>query len=250
MNISGINNMPDYGQVASGKRINSAADDAAGLAISNKLGVRADGTNVAVNNAKEGVNVTKIADGAYESILDRLQRIRELSVQSMNGFYGASDLEAIQSEIDQHLMGIGEAARNTVYNEQKLLDGSMATMEIASNPTGKGSSIKLYSATLENLGLDGYSVMNGDANLDAIDNAIQMVSSQRSSLGASANGLEAGIRTNQNVYENLTASKSKIEDLDMAKAAEELNKKKTMQSVEIAMQKKQNEQDKIILRMF
>ena len=78
MNVSSINNNPDYGKVASGKRINSAADDAAGLAISNKLGVRADGTEVAINNAKEGVNVTKIADGAYESILYRLQRISEL----------------------------------------------------------------------------------------------------------------------------------------------------------------------------
>ena len=250
MNISGIGNMPDYGQVASGKRINSAADDAAGMAIANKLTSEANGTNMSVNNAKEGVNVTKIADGAYESILDRLQRIRELSVKSMNGLYGASELEAIQGEIDQHLMGIGEAARNTVYNEQKLLDGSMATLDIANNPTGKGSSIKLYSATLENLGLDGYSVMNGDVNLDAIDNAISMVSSQRSSLGASANGLEAGIRANQNIYENLTASKSKVEDLDIAEAMEELRKKKTMQDVEIAMQKKQNEQEKIILKMF
>ena len=250
MTVSGINNGPDYGQIASGNRINSAADDAAGLAISNKLETRADGTNVAVDNAKAGVNVTKIADGAYASILDRLQRIRELSVQSMNGLYGKSDLEAIQSEIDQHLMGIGEAAKNTVYNEQKLLDGSMATMEIASNPTGKGSSIKLYSATLENLGLDGYSVMNGDANIDAIDNAIQMVSNQRSSLGASANGLEAGIKANQVTFENLSASRSRIKDLDIEEAAEEMNKKKTMQNIEIAMQKKQNEQDKIILRMF
>lgn len=250
MNVSSINNNHDYGKVASGKRINSAADDAAGLAISNKLGVRADGTEVAINNAKEGVNVTKIADGAYASILDRLQRIRELSVQSMNGLYGKSDLEAIQNEIDQHLMGIGEAAKNTVYNEQKLLDGSMATMEIASNPTGKGSSIKLYSATLENLGLDGYSVMNGDANIDAIDNAIKMVSSQRSSLGANANGLEAGIKANQVTFENLSAARSRIQDLDIEEAAEEMNKKKTMQNIEIAMQKKQNEQDKIILRMF
>ena len=123
-------------------------------------------------------------------------------------------------------------------------------MEIASNPTGKGSSIKLYSATLENLGLDGYSVMNGDANIDAIDNAIQMVSNQRSSLGASANGLEAGIKANQVTFENLSASRSRIKDLDIEEAAEEMNKKKTMQNIEIAMQKKQNEQDKIILRMF
>lgn len=250
MGISGINNITGYGQIASGKRINRAADDAAGMAIANKLEVSARGTQVATQNTREGIQVTNIADGGYNSIMERLQSIRELSIKAMNGLNSASDLQAIQGEIDQQLQGIGEAARNTIYNEQKLLDGSMATMEIASNPTGKGSSIKMYSATLEKLGLDGYSVLEGEINLDAIDKAIEKVSSDRSKLGASANGLEARERANQVAYENMTAAQSRIEDSDMGKAVSELRKEETLQEVKIAMLNKKKEQEKNILGLF
>ena len=250
MSIGKIGNITGYGQIASGKRINKAADDAAGLAIANKLKVRAQGTQVATQNTQAGIHVTNIADGGYDSIMDRLQSIRELSIKAMNGTNSTSDLQAIQGEIDQNLKGIGEAARNTVYNEQKLLDGSMATMEIASNPTGKGSSIKMYSATLENLGLDGYSVLGGEISLDAIDQAIEKVSRDRSSLGASANGLAARERANQVAYENMTAAQSRIEDLDMGKAVMDLRKEETLQDVKIAMLNKKKEQDRNILGLF
>lgn len=250
MSISKISNITGYGQIASGKRINRAADDAAGLAIANKLKVNAQGTKVATQNTQAGIHVTNIADGAYDSIMDRLQSIRELSIKAMNGTNSASDLQAIQSQIDQQLMGIGESARNTIYNEQKLLDGSMATMEIASNPTGKGSSIKMCSATLENLGLDGYSVLGEEINLDAIDKAIEKVSSDRSSLGASANGLAARERANQVAYENMTAAQSRIEDLEMGEAVTNLRKEETMQQVQIAMLNKKKEQEQNVLKLF
>lgn len=250
MGISGIGNITGYGQIASGKRINRAADDAAGLAIANKLEVSARGTQAATRNTREGIQVTNIADGGYNSIMDRLQSIHELSIKAMNGLNSASDLQAIQGEIDQHLQGIGEAARNTIYNEQKLLDGSMATMEIASNPTGKGSSIKMYSATLEKLGLDGYSVLEGEINLDAVTKAMEKVSSDRSKLGTSANGLEARERANQVAYENMTAAQSRIEDLEMGKAVSELRKEETLQEVKIAMLNKKKEQDRNIMGLL
>ena len=97
MSISKISNITGYGQIASGKRINRAADDAAGLAIANKLKVNAQGTKVATQNTQAGIHVTNIADGAYDSIMDRLQSIRELSIKAMNGTNSASDLQAIQS---------------------------------------------------------------------------------------------------------------------------------------------------------
>ena len=157
MSIGKIGNITGYGQIASGKRINKAADDAAGLAIANKLKVRAQGTQVATQNTQAGIHVTNIADGAYDSIMDRLQSIRELSIKAMNGTNSTSDLQAIQGEIDQNLKGIGEAARNTVYNEQKLLDGSMAIFtsckvsslrrSMVSFPISK-SSIRLWAAVM------------------------------------------------------------------------------------------------------
>ncbi len=250
MSISKIGNITGYGQIASGKRINRSADDAAGLAIANKLKVHAQGTRVATQNTREGIHVTNIADGGYNTIMDRLQSIRELSIKAMNGTNSPSDLQAIQCEINQHLMGINEASRNTIYNEQKLLDGSMATMEIASNPTGKGSSIKMYSATLEKLGLDGYSVLEGEINLDAIDKAMEKVSSDRSSLGASANGLAARERANMIAYENMTAAQSRIEDLEMGEAVMNLRKEETLQAAKIAVFNKKKEQDRNILGLF
>lgn len=250
MSIVTIKNITEYGQIASGKRINGAADDAAGLAIANKLNTTARGTDVATRNTREGIHVSNIADGGYNSIMERLQRVRELSVKAMNGLYSDSDRQIIQDEINQQLQGISEASRNTVYNEQKLLDGSKTTMELATTPTGKRSPMQLYSATLENLGLDGYSVVNGDINLDAIDAAIEQVSRDRSKLGASANALAARERTNQVAYENLVASQSRIEDLEMNEGIVKLKTQETLQSVQLAMQNKKKEQDQMILGIF
>ena len=250
MSISSIKNITEYGQLASGKRINRAADDAAGLAIAQKLNVAARGTDVATRNTREGILASNIADGGYNSIMDRLQRVRELSVKAMNGLYSDSDRQIIQNEIDQQLQGINEASRSTVYNEQKLLDGSKTTIELDTNPTGKRSSMQLYSATLENLGLDGYSVTNGEINLDAIDAAIEQVSRDRSQLGASANALAARERVNQVAYENLVASQSRIEDLEMNEGIVKLKTQETLQSVQLAMQNKKKEQDQMILGIF
>lgn len=248
--INTIKNITEYGQIASGKRIQHAADDAAGLAIAKKLNVTARGTDVATRNTREGIHVSNIADGGYNSIMERLQRVRELSVQAMNGLYSDSDRQIIQDEINQQLQGISEASRNTVYNEQKLLDGSKTSIELATTPTGKRHSMQLYNATLENLGLDGYSVVNGDINLDAIDAAIEQVSRDRSKLGASANALAARERINQVAYENLVASQSRIEDLEMNEGIVKLKTQETLQSVQLAMQNKKKEQDQMILGIF
>ena len=159
--ITRINAVNGYGQIASGKKINRAADNAAGMAIANKLRANANATNVATRNTREGINVTNIADGGYDSIMERLQGIRELAVRAMNGTNSEDDRRIIQDEIDQQMAGIGEAAKNTIYNETKLLDGSFATMEIASNPTGKGSKIQLGDASLDAIGIAGFNVTGG-----------------------------------------------------------------------------------------
>lgn len=250
MRITKINPVNGYGRIASGKRINRAADDATGMAIANKLRAIAKGTNVALDNTREGINVTKIADGGYDSIMDRLQSIRELAVKAMNGTNSASDRQIIQDEIDQQMQGIDEAARNTVYNEMKLLDGSYASMEIASNPTGKGSEIKLGSARLDAIGISGLDVTSGNIDIDMIDRAMEKVSADRSKLGAQANGLASRERSNQIAYENMIAAQSRIEDLDMAKGISDLRKDETLQSVQLAMFKRQREQEASVTRMF
>ncbi|MBO5032605.1 MAG: flagellin [Lachnospiraceae bacterium] len=241
--ITKINAVTGYGQIASGKKINRAADNAASMAIANKLRANANATNVAARNTREGIGVTKIADGGYDSIMDRLQSIRELAVKAMNGTNSDDDRSIIQDEINQQLAGIDESARNTIYNQTKLMDGSYATLEIASNPTGKGSEIRLESARLDAIGISGFNVTGGSVDLDAIDRAIEKVSADRSALGASANGLAARERANQVAYENMTAARSRIEDLDMAKASADLKRDETLQGVQIAMFRREREQE-------
>lgn len=248
--ITKISSVTGYGQIASGKKINRAADNAASMAIANKLRANANATNVATRNTREGINVTKIADGGYDSIMDRLQSIRELAVKAMNGTNSDDDRRIIQDEINQQLAGIDESAKNTIYNKTKLMDGSYATMEIASNPTGKGSEIKLESARLDAIGISGFSVTGGNIDLDAIDRAIEKVSADRSALGASANGLAARERANQVAYENMTAAQSRIEDLDMAKASTDLKRDETLQKVQLAMFKREREQEAAITKIM
>ena len=138
-----------YGKIASGKRIQSAADDAAGLAIAQKLLKESNGLNVGAYNIQKGIGVANIQDGALGTMHDSLQRIRELSIQASNGIYTDSDKQAIQGEIDQLLMDIEHTAVGTEYNQMKLLDGSMADMHIASNPDGTGMKIQMENATLK-----------------------------------------------------------------------------------------------------
>ena len=134
MRISGVQNVNFlYGKIASGRRIQSAADDASGLAIANKLKRNGNGLDVGASNIKDGIGVTNIQDGALGSMQESLQRIRELSLKASNGLYGDSEREMIQSEVDQLLSDIQHSAVGTQYNEMKLLDGSMADMNIAAN---------------------------------------------------------------------------------------------------------------------
>lgn len=243
-NSLGTNNI--YGQIASGRRINSAADDAAGLAISNKLESQTRGTDAATNNAKAGVSALNISDGALGQINDSLQRIYELGVKASNKLTnGPEELKAIQSEISGLMGGIEDIAKGTEYNTLKLLDGSMADMDLATNPDGSGMSIKMANSTLESLGIDGFDV-TGDFDLSKISDAISKVSDSRSQIGATTNALEYTVNRNNLTAENLTASKSKIEDLDIFEAVSKMKKDELMDTYQIMLQKKQqeNEQNK------
>ena len=116
-----------YSHISSGRRINTAADDAAGLAIGQKMRKEETGLNVGAQNAREGMGVLNVADAALGGITDYLQRIRDLALGAMNGLSSASDKAYYQQEIDQLKEGIQSMSKTTSLNEQKLLDGSMAT---------------------------------------------------------------------------------------------------------------------------
>ena len=239
-----------YSHIASGKRINTAADDAAGLAIGQKLQRQENGLSVAANNAQDGIGALNIADGALDGIMDYLQRIRELGLRSMNGLNSASDREIYQTEIDQLKEGIQEQAKNTVFNEQKLLDGSMADMNLAINPDGTGVSIKMANSTLEELGIADLDVTKGNFNLDAIDKAMSKVASQRSGIGASTNRLEYAYNYNTSASLEQLSSRSRLEDLDMPKAISEKKKEELLSQYKNLMLRRQMDQESLVTRLF
>ncbi|MCM1186757.1 MAG: flagellin [Lachnoclostridium sp.] len=239
-----------YSHISSGKRINSAADDAAGLAIGKKMEREERGLLVGAENTKDGIGMLNVADGALDGIMDHLQRIRELGLRSMNGLNSDSDREAYQTEIDQLKEGIQSIAKNTSFNERALLDGSMADLHLATNPSGGGLDIGMEDATLQALGIADLDVTSADFNLDAIDKAMKMVSEQRSGLGASTNRLEYTYNYNLSAHEEQLGARSRIEDLDMPKAISEQKKEELLSQYRNLMLRKKMDQKANVLRLF
>ena len=241
MAISGVTSVNMYSQIASGKRINSAADDASGLTIAEKMNSQETGLKVGSDNAKDGIGLLNIADGALGQITDSLQRIYELGVKASNGLNTGEELGAIQSEVDQLLKDIEGIGKNTEFNTMKILDGSMADINLATKPDGTGQKIQMVSSTLADLGIEGFDVTK-NFDLNKITDAISKVSESRSRMGAQTNALESTIRYNDYAAENTLSSRSKLEDLDMAKAISEKKKQETLNQYQLMMQKKR-EQD-------
>ena len=237
--VSGVNGNDLYGQIASGNRINSAKDDAAGLVISENMKSQEGGLGVGTENAKQGVDALNIADGALGQITDNLQRIHELSLKASNSFmYGPGELNAMQQEIDGLMKGIEDIAKGTEYNTLKLLDGSMADMDLATNPNGTGQNIKMANATLEALGIDGYDV-TGKFDINRITNAIDKVTEKRSELGAKTNALEYTINRNDITRENTMSARSQLADLDIPKAISEQKKNQVLDDYQMMMRRQQ-----------
>lgn len=240
----------DYGTIAGGKRINSAADDASGMAIANKLKTQATGLETGADNAQSGKDMIQVADGALGSIGDSLQRIYELSVKASNSpFMSKGDMAAMQDEIGSLMEGIQDTAKGTEFNTMKLLDGSKTGMNMATSPDGSGKSIKMQNATLENLGINGYDVTK-DFDISRITDAIDKVSSSRSQLGAGSNALESAYNYNKNASQQTTSSQSKIEDLDIPKAVSEQNRSKVLSEYQMLMKKQKMEDDATVSRIF
>lgn len=254
MNISSVSNYStyrNYQALSSGKRVNSAADDAAGLAISQKLQSQSNGYDVGYRNAGTSQDMLKTADGALGSITDNLQRIRELSVQAANGLYTDADRGAIQKEIDQLKQSISDTASQTQFNTKNLLDGTMGNSHVAAGPNGNGMEIQMPNATLKALGIEDYDVSSGNFDISVIDDALDKVNSARSGIGASSNRLDSVMAYNANASYNLTASQSRIEDLDYPKAVSDMKRNDLLRTFQMMMQRKMMENENgRVLQLF
>ncbi|TAK36168.1 MAG: flagellin FliC [Chloroflexota bacterium] len=203
-------------KLSSGLRINRAADDAAGLSISQKLQAQAKGLNQASRNAQDGISLVQTAEGAMNEIHGMLQRMRELVVQAQNGTLATEDISAIQSEVDALSSEIDRIATATEFNTTAILDGTTTTvtLQVGANDS-QTMALTMQDVTASTLGVSTVTV-NGTSALTDIDTAIDTVSSARSNLGAYQNRLEHTIANLAISAENLQASESRIRDLDVA----------------------------------
>lgn len=208
-------------RLASGKRINSAKDDAAGLAISERMRAQIRGLNQASRNAQDGISLIQTAEGGLNETHAILQRMRELTVQAANDTLTTSDREKIQAEFDELSKGLNDIGKRTEFNTQSLLDGTFKDkkLQIGAN-SGQTISLSINDMTSDGLGLNDLSVKShDDANdtLTALDKSIESVSRERSRLGAMENRLGHTISNLDNQAFNLTNAESRIRDADMAK---------------------------------
>ncbi|ADV94343.1 flagellin Hag [Bacillus subtilis] len=255
-------------KLSSGLRINRAGDDAAGLAISEKMRGQIRGLEMASKNSQDGISLIQTAEGALTETHSILQRVRELAVQANNtGTQDGTDLGAIQEEIKSLLEEVGGMtggskgiSDRTEFNGKKLLNGDFATdkltFQIGAN-AGQQLAVNIGDMSATGLGVAGIDVTAFkddatafDTQLGLIDTAINNVSTQRSKLGAVQNRLEHTINNLSASGENLTAAESRIRDVDMAKEMSEFTKNNILSQASQAMLAQANQQPQNVLQLL
>lgn len=232
-------------KLSSGLQINKASDNAAGLSISEKLRSQYRGESVATRNMQDSRSLINTAEGALNSSSAILQRMRELSIQANNGLLTESDRQALQDEFSSLRDTLDMIGKNTEFNTKPLLDGSLQDMKTTTGANGETVSLSIDSSLSSQLGNTNSGVMLADVDLvqnpelalQAIDGAIEQISSIRSNLGATDNRLQHSINSSRIKHINEVAAESRIRDADIALSAMELQKYRIMQNSYFAVQR-------------
>lgn len=218
-------------KLSSGSRINSASDDAAGLAVSEKMKAQIGGIEQAENNAQDGVSLVQTAEGAMSETQSILDRMRDLAVESANGTLTSSDRESINDEFSQLTSEINRLSNSTTFNTQNLISGTATnsfTFQIGANTTADDRiTVTISAMGTTALGINSVSILSaGDAvkAISAIDHALTTVSGARATLGAVENRLSYAISNLQTSDENTSEANSRIRDVDMAQEMTEYTK--------------------------
>jgi flagellin len=245
-------------QLSTGKRINAAADDAAGLAIANRMTAQIKALDQSVRNANDGISMMQTAEGATKEITTMLQRMRELSVQAANDSYSAGDRTAIAGEMTQLTSEITRVASNTQWNGMSILSGGTAysTMTFQVGTEGDATSAITVGFTAMSAGALTISALSvstsvqAQASIELLDTAITAVDTFRSGLGARINRLTSSADNLANIALNTSASRSQIEDTDYAKATTELAKSQIIQQAATAMLTQANQAPQSVLSLL
>ncbi|MEZ6195673.1 MAG: flagellin [Planctomycetota bacterium] len=243
-----------YSRLSTGLRINSAADDAAGLAISERLRATTRSLEQAGRNANDGISLIQTAEGALDESSNILNRLRELSVQASNGTLGTQDKTTLQQEFSNLRSEIDRIANSTSFNGTNLLSGSSTiTLQVGEGTTTGTDTIDVsFTASgASSLGLASLDISSSpSAAITAIDTAINSVSKLRGDLGAAQSRLESTTRNISNRVENLSAAESRIRDVDVAKETADLTKNSILQQAALSILAQANVQPQAALSLL
>ena len=246
-------------RLSTGKRINSAKDDAAGLAIAASMTSQIRGMNQGIRNANDGISMAQTAEGALDEVTNMLQRIRELAVQASNGSYSDGDLSNIQSEVSELQDQITSITTNTEFNGIKLFDGSAGsggtvTIQVGANAadtvdltfTDLSSDSDLTAA----LAVDVTALAGDGTELTTLSDAIDKVSNTRATLGASQSRLTSVVNNLTSNATNLTDARSRIEDTDFSTETTNLAKAQILAQASTAMLAQANQSQQGVLQLL
>jgi len=252
-----------FERLSSGFRINSAADDAAGLQITDRMTSQIQGLNQAVRNANDGISLAQTAEGAMAETTTALQRIRTLAIQSQNGINSSADRLALQKEVSALRTEISRIATTTQFAGVDVLSGSFSARFLVGANAGQTISVNLSSQALTRAGVNGFSATglgitaddvltetNASGLLASVDSAISAIGGIRADLGALQNRFQSTIRNLSNISENVSAARSRIKDTDFATETAELTRNQILQQASTTILSQANQRPQAALSLL
>jgi flagellin len=254
-------------KLSSGFRINRASDDAAGLSISEKFRSQIRGSQQANNNVQDGINLLNTADGAFDTITNNVQRMRELAVQGASETLGSEQRSAINLEMSQLKSDISRIAKSVDFNGKKLMDGTTSALKVQIG-AGSNSAVDVLDigagsvfsdATMSGLSSGKLKAGGGGGvgttasalqTVSAIDSTLKTINSRRASIGAMSNRLQGASANLQIAVENMSASESRIRNVDVAKESANLSKFQILQQASVSILSQANQAPSVASRLI
>ncbi|APD85438.1 flagellin [Alteromonas gracilis] len=260
---TGNNLSTAFERLSSGFRINSAADDAAGLQITDRMTSQIQGLNQAVRNANDGISLAQTAEGAMAETTTALQRIRTLAIQSQNGINSSADRVALQKEVSALRTEISRISTTTQFAGVDILTGDFSAKFLVGANAGQTISVNLSAQALGRAGVNGFSATGlgiiaddvlteagASRLLTAVDKAVSAIGGLRADLGALQNRFQSTIRNLSNISENVSAARSRIKDADFATETAELSRNQILQQASTTILAQANQRPQAALSLL
>ena len=236
-------------RLSSGLRVNSAGDDAAGLAIATRMNAQIKGINVAIRNANDGISLAQTAEGALSTVTDALQRMRELAVQAMNGSNGTTDRANLDTEYQQLSQEITRIAAQTKFNGTAII-GASAGAQVFQVGANNGDTLTITTTTVTTVGGGLTTAAAASTAVAALDTALDTISTSRASYGAAISRFGMAISNLSITGENQTAARGRIMDADFAAETSNLSRAQILQQAGSAMVAQANQLPQTVLTLL